>query len=90
MKKLFITCACAMLTISSFAGVKRIKSMRKAEILASRNLVETVYGIKIKFNESVSNIIDGVFEGSVKSKTGQRRINGIKYEEKVYDKCIKN
>ncbi len=89
MKTKIMMCVCVSLAIlcgKVDAGAKRIISMRKAEILAERNIVETVYGIKIKFTETVVDIINGSFEGNVASKTGVRHINGIKFEEKFYDK----
>ncbi len=84
MKKTLTICMVALLTCSSFAGAKRMMTKRKAEILAYRLIVESVYGVKIKFAETVTDIIDASFAGDVATKTSAR-INGIEIEEAVYD-----
>ncbi len=85
MKKILTICMVTLLTCSSFAGAKKMMTKMKAEILAQRAIVESVYGIKIKFAETVTNIIDASFTGDVATKTGKRHINGIVIEESVYD-----
>lgn len=69
-----------------FAGPQKFKTIESAKTLAARSIVETVYGVKIKFTEEVDNIIDGSFKGSAETKTGERKIKGIKYEV-VYDEA---
>jgi hypothetical protein len=64
---------------------KKLNSINCAKVLAERNIVETVYGIKLKFTEEVNNILEGSFEGSVETKTGKRTIKGIEFEPVKYD-----
>ena len=89
MKKIFylsMIISVLMTSISNVeAGRKKIMAINMAKVLAERALVETVYGVKIKFNEKVTDIIDAQFEGSTSTKTGPRRINGVKFDEIVYD-----
>ncbi|MDD3118859.1 MAG: hypothetical protein PHQ27_06755 [Victivallales bacterium] len=68
----------------AFADGKKLNSINCARVLAERNIVETVYGVKIRFIEEVTNLTDGQFLGSTETKTGQRAIKGIEYIEK-YD-----
>ncbi len=73
---------------TAFAAVnprKKLNSINCAKILAERNIVETVYGIKLRFNEEVSNFIDGSFKGTTETKTGKRKIIGIEFEPVKYD-----
>ncbi|HBC87722.1 MAG TPA: hypothetical protein DCZ94_12255 [Lentisphaeria bacterium] len=64
---------------------KKLNSINCAKVLAERNIVETVYGIKLRFTEEVNNILEGSFEGSVETKTGKRTIKGIEFEPVKYD-----
>lgn len=64
---------------------KKLNSIECAKVLAQRNIVETVYGLKIRFSEEVSNILDGVFKGVTETKTGKRLIRGIEYDSIKYD-----
>jgi hypothetical protein len=66
------------------AGLKKMKSLTCARVLAQRNIVETVYGIKLRFIEEVIDLKDGNFLGTTETKTGKRSIKGITFEEK-YD-----
>jgi len=68
----------------SFAGNKRIMSIRAAKVLAERALIESVYGLKLRATESVENMVAASFEGSTESKT-KAMIKGIKYIDVVYD-----
>jgi len=68
----------------SFAGNKRIMSIRAAKVLAERALVESIYGLKLRATESVENMVAASFEGSTESKT-KAMIKGIKYVDVVYD-----
>jgi hypothetical protein len=67
------------------AAIKKLNSINCAKVLAQRNIVETVYGIKLKFTEEVNNILDGAFQGSTETKTGKRAIKGIEFEPAKYD-----
>ncbi len=71
---------------SAYAGRKKLMSTAQAKILAERQLVESVFGIQLNFKEEVTNIIHGAFSGNMSSSTGKVKINGIKYEEVIYDK----
>jgi hypothetical protein len=64
---------------------KKLNSTACAKVLAERNIVETVYGVKLKFSEEVSNLLEGTFLGDVQTKTGQRQIKGIDFEPVRYD-----
>ena len=44
-------------------AAKKLNSLNCARVLAERNIVETVYGIKIKFTEKVTNFSKGNFLG---------------------------
>ncbi len=66
------------------ADSKKLNSVNCAKVLAERNIVETVYGVKLRFIEEVTNLTDGQFLGTTETKTGQRAIKGIEYIEK-YD-----
>lgn len=63
----------------------KLNSINCAKILAERNIVETVYGVKIKFDEEVTDILEGSFVGSTEAKTGKRAIKGIEFEPPKYD-----
>jgi hypothetical protein len=65
-------------------SLKKLNSINCARILAQRNIVETVYGVKIRFLEEVTNISEGNFLGTTETKTGKRAIKGIEFIEK-YD-----
>ncbi|HPN85031.1 MAG TPA: hypothetical protein PK821_06830 [Victivallales bacterium] len=64
---------------------KKLNSINCARLMAERNIVETVYGVKLKFSEQVTNIIEGAFVGTTETKTGQRSIKGIEFEPVKYD-----
>ncbi len=70
---------------SVYGGRKKLMTVAQAKILAERSLVESVFGIQLHFKEEVSNIMQGYFAGNMKSDTGKVRINGIKYNEVIYD-----
>jgi len=63
----------------------KLNSINSAKILAERNIVETVYGIKLRYKEEVTNILEGNFQGSTETKTGKRKIVGIEFESITYD-----
>ncbi len=68
------------------AGPQKYQTIESAKALAARAVVETVYGVKIRFSEEVNNIIDGSFRGTAETKTGERKIKNLKYEV-VYDEA---
>lgn len=70
----------------SFAGNKRIMSIRAAKVLAERALIESVYGLKLRATESVENMVAASFEGTTESKT-KAMIKGISYIDVVYDEA---
>lgn len=71
--------------LAASAAEKKLNSINCAKILAERNIVETVYGVKIKFDEEVTDILDGAFSGTTETKTGKRSIKGIEFEPPKYD-----
>ncbi len=72
------------ISLTAAADSKKLNSVNCAKVLAERSIVETVYGVKIRFIEEVTNLTDGQFLGTTETKTGQRAIKGIEYVEK-YD-----
>ncbi|MDY0190936.1 MAG: hypothetical protein RBR22_09410 [Desulfuromonas sp.] len=92
MKQLrFLTVVTLVITVLfsasySFAGNKRIMSIRAAKVLAERALVESVYGLKLRATESVENMVAASFEGSTESKT-KSMIKGITYIDVIYDEA---
>ncbi|MFA6569115.1 MAG: hypothetical protein WCS96_12965 [Victivallales bacterium] len=66
-------------------SAKKLNSINCAKVLAERNIVETVYGVKLRFSEEVSNFLEGAFLGDVETKTGKRTIKGIDFEPVKYD-----
>lgn len=83
-----LCCLCfAALGFSLTAAVspqKRLSSINSARVLAQRNIVETVYGVKIKFIEEVTDLSEGNFLGTTETKTGERSIKGIEFVDR-YD-----
>ncbi len=71
---------------ASFAGAgnKRIMSTRAATAVAERAIVESIYGLKLRSNEKVVDMIAASFEGKTETKTAAQ-IQGIKIEETTYD-----
>jgi len=66
-------------------SAKKLNSVNCAKVLAERNVVETVYGVKLRFTEEVNNLLEGSFQGNVETKTGKRAIKGIEFEPVKYD-----
>jgi len=84
-----LTAACCLFQFSTDGKElsepqKKLNSVNCARILAQRNIVETVYGVKIRFLEEVTNLSEGSFLGTTETKTGERSIRGIEFIEK-YD-----
>ena len=69
----------------AFNPRKKLNSINSAKLLAERSIVETVYGLKLKYDEEVSDILDGSFHGTTETKTGKRKIVGIEFEPFKYD-----
>lgn len=69
---------------SVHADSKKLNSINCARVLAERSIVETVYGVKLRFLEEVTNLSEGNFLGTTETKTGKRAIKGIEFIEK-YD-----
>jgi hypothetical protein len=67
-----------------WAGNKRIMTIRAATAIAERALVETVYGLKVRSTEQVSEMIASSFAGTLESKT-KTKIQGITVETVEYD-----
>ena len=86
---LILTAFCCLFQFSAdgkelTAAQKKLNSVNCAKVLAQRNIVETVYGVKIRFLEEVTNLSEGSFLGTTETKTGERNIRGIEFIEK-YD-----
>ncbi|CCK81053.1 hypothetical protein [Desulfobacula toluolica] len=69
---------------TAWAGNKRLMSIMAAKMQASRALVESIYGLKIRATESVENMVAANYESVTESKT-EAFISGIKYENIEYD-----
>jgi len=67
-----------------FAGNKRMMSIMAAKMQATRALVESIYGLKLRASESVIDMVADSYEGTTESKT-KATIRGIKYEAIEYD-----
>ncbi len=81
---ILIVVGLAITAPQGWAGNKRIMSIKAAEVVAERAIVESVHGLKLRAKEEVVDMIPTTFEGSTESKTAAT-IKGIKYEEKTYD-----
>ena len=68
----------------SEAGNKKIMSTRAAKVLAERALVESIYGLKLRAQEEVQDMVAASFTGTTESKTSAT-IRGVKFEEVIYD-----
>jgi hypothetical protein len=69
---------------ASFAGNKRFMTINAAKVLAERSLLEMVYGLKVRANESVENLIASSFVGTTETKT-LGLLKGVMYDDVVYD-----
>jgi hypothetical protein len=65
------------------AGNDRLMAIKQAEIVACRALVESVYGVKVRANSEVKDLVNGIFEGSAETKT-KGTLRGYKLD-KVFD-----
>jgi len=71
-------------TLTADAGQKKLMTIRKAKIVAQRALVESVFGLKVKTEESVVDMLNANFSTTGESKTSATVV-GIKMEDVVYD-----
>ncbi len=77
--------SCLMLVATpAMAGNKRIMSVKAAKVMAERALVESVYGLKLRAEERVEDMVSASFIGNTESKTAAQ-IKGIVFEEVIYD-----
>lgn len=84
-KGIFWVCFCSVaLTAIAYAGNKQIMTIKAAKVLAERVLVESIYGLKIRAEEEVVNMIAASFVGKTESKTSAL-IKGVNFEDIVYD-----
>jgi len=82
---ILISCgAIALIASSAFAGNKRIMSLRAAKVVAERAIVESIYGLKIRSTEEVTDMVASSFTGKTESKT-KASIQGVKIESTEYD-----
>jgi hypothetical protein len=66
------------------AGNKRIMSVHTAKVMAERALVESMYGLKLRAEERVEDMVAASFIGNAESKTSAQ-IKGVVFEEVIYD-----
>ena len=66
-----------------WAGNDRLMAIKQAEVVACRALVESVYGVKVRTNSEVKDLVNGIFEGSAETKT-IGTLRGYKLD-KVFD-----
>ncbi len=84
--KLFlITTLIVACVLPTYAGQKKLMTTRKAKIVAQRALVESVFGLKIKSEESVMDMVNASFSTTGETKTSATVV-GINIDDLVYDK----
>lgn len=66
------------------AGQKKLMTIRKARIVAQRALVESVFGLKVKTEESVVDMLHASFSTTGQSKTSATVV-GIQMGDTIYD-----
>lgn len=80
-----IVMVCLMLAASpALAGNKRIMSVKAAKVMAERALVESMYGLKLRAEERVEDMVAASFIGNAESKTAAQ-IKGVNFEDVIYD-----
>lgn len=83
--KLFLALSVtAAFTLTADAGQKKLMTIRKAQIVAQRALVESVFGLKVKTEESVIDMLNANFSTTGESKTSATVV-GITMDDVVYD-----
>jgi hypothetical protein len=79
------TLLCLVLAVTpALAGNKRIMSIKAAKVMAERALVESIYGLKLRAEERVEDMVAASFMGNAESKTSAS-IKGVEFEEVLYD-----
>ena len=73
-----LTGALMVVAASSWAGNKKIMSIRAAKVLAERALVESMYGLKLRATEEGADMVASSFMGSTETKTSAT-IKGITF-----------
>ncbi|WP_320040540.1 hypothetical protein [uncultured Desulfobacter sp.] len=68
----------------ALAGNKRLMSIMAAKVQASRSLVESIYGLKIRATESVEDMIAANYQSVTETKT-EGFIKNIKFSTPIYD-----
>ncbi len=84
----FALCSLALIMLipsSAWAGRKKLMSVRSAKLIAKRGLVESVYGVKLRREDKVIDVVNGIFQATAESKT-KGRLMGTTEDEIVYDK----
>lgn len=76
----------AFMATEAFASRKKMMSLRIAKLTAKRALVESVYGVKIRKKEQVTDMVNGIFIGSAESKT-KGTLRGVVENEVMYDEA---
>jgi hypothetical protein len=71
-------------TLPAYAGQKKLMTTRKAKVVAQRALVESVFGLKVKTEESVLDMVNASFSSIGESKTSATVV-GINFDEILYD-----
>ena len=64
--------------------MKRLKSINSAKILAERSIVETVYGVNVRFLEEITDMDASALLGVTETATAAKQIKGILFATK-YD-----
>jgi hypothetical protein len=84
--KMILPMVAAILCLAPFgwAGNKKMMAIMAAKNTARRNLVESVYGMKLRSTEEVQDMVAESYTGKTESKTSAR-ITGIKIDDVVYD-----
>lgn len=68
----------------AWAGNKRLMSIMAAKVQASRSLVESIYGLKIRASESVLDMIAANYQSVTETKT-EAFIKNIQFTNITYD-----
>ena len=68
----------------AWAGNKRLMSIMAAKVQASRSLVESIYGLKIRASESILDMIAANYQSVTEAKT-EAFINNIQFTSISYD-----
>ena len=83
-KLLLALAVLASCALTASAGQKKLMTVRKAQIVAQRALVESVFGLKVKTEESVVDMVHANFSTTGESKTSATVV-GIQMDDVVYD-----